>query len=139
MSLGADWCNAARGFMFALGCVQSMSCHNDTCPTGVATQNPLRQKALVVPDKAARVHSFHRATLEALAELVAASGNTHPADIRRNRVMRRIEGGRVLSFADVYPELQPGELLSGSQDRTYAANWSAATAESFSPRVPAHA
>ena len=139
MSLGADWCNAARGFMFAIGCVQSMSCHNDTCPTGIATQNSLRQNALVVPDKAERVRSFHNATLEALAELVAASGYTHPADVRRDRVMRRIEGGRVQSFADVYPELQPGELLSGSQDPVYAANWAAATAESFNPRMPARA
>ncbi|MBU2017745.1 MAG: FMN-binding glutamate synthase family protein, partial [Alphaproteobacteria bacterium] len=54
-ALGADWCNAARSFMFSLGCVQSMRCHTDTCPTGVATQSPARQRALVVPEKAERV------------------------------------------------------------------------------------
>jgi glutamate synthase domain-containing protein 2 len=135
MSLGADWCNSARGFMFALGCVQSLSCHTDTCPTGIATQNLLRQKALVVPDKAERVRAYHQGTLEALAELVAAAGYTHPADITRDRVMRRVEAGGVLSFAEVYPVLQPGELLSGAQDSVYAANWAAARAESFAPRV----
>ncbi|MCA3341183.1 MAG: FMN-binding glutamate synthase family protein, partial [Roseomonas sp.] len=46
LALGADWCNAARGFMFAIGCIQSLSCHTDHCPTGVATQDPTRQRAL---------------------------------------------------------------------------------------------
>ena len=69
LALGADWCNAARGFMFALGCIQSQSCHTDRCPVGVATQDPLRQRALVVPDKAQRVAQFHRTTLAALAEM----------------------------------------------------------------------
>ena len=74
MALGADWCNAARGFMFAVGCIQAQSCHTGQCPTGVTTQDPLRQRAIVVPDKAERVASFHRNTLHALAELVAAAG-----------------------------------------------------------------
>jgi hypothetical protein len=69
MALGADWCNAARGFMFALGCIQAQSCHTGKCPTGVTTQDPVRQRALVVPDKAERVLSFHQNTLVALAEL----------------------------------------------------------------------
>src|SRR3546814_9252512 len=60
LAFGADWCNAARGFMFALGCVQSRSCHTDRCPTGVATQDKARQRALVVPDKAERVRNFHQ-------------------------------------------------------------------------------
>src|SRR6185437_4387939 len=82
LALGADWCNAARGFMFALGCIQSQSCHTDRCPTGVATQNQFRQRALVVPDKAARVRSFHDSTLEALGDLVGASGLSHPSELR---------------------------------------------------------
>src|SRR5690606_15215788 len=56
LAIGADWVNAARGFMFALGCVQSLSCNTNRCPTGVATQDEVRQRALVVPDKAERVH-----------------------------------------------------------------------------------
>src|SRR5690349_18748402 len=74
MALGADWCNAARGFMFALGCIQSQSCHTDHCPTGVATQDPLRQRAIHVPSKAERVALYHKSTLKALAEVVAAAG-----------------------------------------------------------------
>ncbi|MFX7825289.1 glutamate synthase-related protein, partial [Acinetobacter baumannii] len=74
LALGADWCNSARGFMFALGCIQSQSCHTDRCPTGVATQNAQRARALVVPDKAERVYRFHQSTLHALQELVQAAG-----------------------------------------------------------------
>ena len=74
LAIGADWCNSARGFMFALGCIQSQNCHTDRCPTGVATQDPIRQRALVVPDKAERVFNFHRSTVEALAEVIAAAG-----------------------------------------------------------------
>ena len=73
-ALGADWCNAARAFMFSLGCVQSMRCHTDTCPTGVATQSPARQRGLVVPEKAERVARFQKATLDALHDIVVAGG-----------------------------------------------------------------
>ena len=67
-ALGADWCNAARGFMFALGCIQSLSCNTDRCPTGVTTQDPTRARALVVADKTERVRNYHRSMLHALAE-----------------------------------------------------------------------
>ena len=83
LAIGADWVNAARGFMFAIGCVQSQSCHTNRCPTGVATQDRLRQRALVVDDKATRVYHFHRKTLEALAEMLAAAGLEHPAGCGR--------------------------------------------------------
>ena len=79
MAIGADWCNSARGFMFALGCIQSLSCHTDQCPTGVTTQDPLRARALVVPHKIDRVYNYHHATLHALAELLAAAGSTSAA------------------------------------------------------------
>ena len=78
LAIGADWANAARGFMFAIGCVQSVSCNTNHCPTGVATQDPLRQSALVVADKAERVHNFHRLTLKALADMLGAAGLSHP-------------------------------------------------------------
>src|SRR5690606_17767158 len=70
LAIGADWVNSARGFMFAIGCIQSRTCHTNRCPTGVATQDPLRQRALVVPDKAERVYHFHRNTLQALSEML---------------------------------------------------------------------
>src|SRR5271170_6480391 len=116
MALGADWCNSARGFMFALGCIQSQSCHTDRCPTGVSTQDRSRQRALVVPDKAERVFHFHRSTVKALAELIAAAGLEHPADIRPLHIAKRLTAGEVSSYADVYRFLRPGELLDGTDD-----------------------
>jgi glutamate synthase domain-containing protein 2 len=82
--LGADWCNAARGFMFAIGCIQSQHCHTDRCPTGVATQDPRRQRALVVPDKIQRWCNFHRATLHELAEMTARRASSHPRSSSRS-------------------------------------------------------
>ena len=132
MAIGADWCNSARGFMFALGCVQSMSCHTDRCPTGVATQDPVRQRALVIPDKADRVANFHRNTLAALAELVAAAGLTHPSQIGPEHIVRRISGERIQLFSKIFPMLQPGELLDGeAEPAVYKFYWPKARADSF--------
>jgi hypothetical protein len=103
MALGADWCNSARGFMFAVGCIQSQSCHTDRCPTGVATQDPTRQRALVVPDKMQRVANFHRATLSELAELTAAAGLDHPTDFKPIHITRRVSPSVVATYADLYP------------------------------------
>ncbi len=131
MALGADWCNSARGFMFALGCIQSLSCHTDRCPTGVSTQDPARQRALVIPDKAERVYNFHRATIESLAELVGAAGLDHPSQFALVHFSRRVSQHEVKSFAELYPPLKPGELLSGTADRRYATAWDMASAEEF--------
>ncbi len=131
LALGADWCNSARGFMFALGCIQSLSCHTDRCPTGVSTQDPTRQRALVVPDKAERVYNFHRATIESLAELVAAAGLDHPTQFAPAHFSRRVSQHEVKSFAELYPPLKPGELLTGSADKRYEMAWAMASAEEF--------
>ena len=132
LALGADWCNSARGFMFALGCIQSMSCHTDKCPTGVATQDKLRQRALVVPDKAERVANFHRNTLAALAELVAAAGLTHPSDLSLEHIVRRMSGDRIQQFSRIFPALQPGELIDGeAEPAVYKYYWPKARADSF--------
>ena len=131
MALGADWCNSARGFMFALGCIQSQSCHTDRCPTGVSTQDRVRQRALVVPDKSERVFNFHRATVEALAELVAAAGLDHPTELTLSHFSRRVSPHEVKTFAELYPPLEPGELLAGTRDRRYANAWDIASAKEF--------
>jgi glutamate synthase domain-containing protein 2 len=131
MALGADWCNAARGFMFALGCIQSQSCHTDRCPTGVATQDPLRQRALFVPDKMQRVANFHRATLHELAEMTAAAGLDHPSQFRPIHISRRISPSEVVSFAEIYPSLAEGELTAGSGNPRWRAPWDMADPHSF--------
>jgi glutamate synthase domain-containing protein 2 len=136
LALGADWCNAARGFMFALGCVQAQSCHTDRCPSGVATQNPWRQRAIVVDDKAARVRQFHHNTLAALADLVGAAGLTDPGELRPMHILRRISPSEVRSFAEVYTFLEPGELLAGARHAHYAEQWAMADAGRFAPLPP---
>eukprot|EP01037_Dinobryon_pediforme_P013376 gene13376-13492_t len=135
LALGADWCNAARGFMFALGCVQSLSCHTDRCPTGVATQDPQRQRALFVPDKAERVANFHRSTLQALSELIGAAGLSHPRDIHPRQIMKRLSPTDVRSFADIYPSLRAGELLHGEVNRVYAQIWAMADSRWFDDKL----
>ena len=133
MALGADWCNSARGFMFALGCIQSQSCHTDRCPTGVATQDKARQRALVVPDKAERVFHFHRATVTALAEVVGAAGLDHPSELKPSHFARRIAANRVETYETLYRFLQPGELLAGTDDVRFRDAWPLAQARSFAP------
>lgn len=132
LALGADWCNAARGFMFAVGCIQAQSCHTGECPTGVATQDPLRQRAIVVPDKAERVASFHRNTLHALAELVAAAGLAHPSDLRPHHFLRRASSDKVISLAEQYEQLAPGQLAADpASSPRFAEAWALSTATSF--------
>jgi glutamate synthase domain-containing protein 2 len=133
MALGADWCNSARGFMFALGCIQSLSCHTDRCPTGVTTQDPTRNRALSVPLKTDRVFNYHHATLHALAELIAAAGLDHPQDIRPIHFSQRVSSTEVKSLAQLYPSLRPGELIDGTEDARFKDAWAMARAESFSP------
>jgi glutamate synthase domain-containing protein 2 len=133
MALGADWCNAARGFMFALGCIQSQSCHTDHCPTGVATQDLVRQRALVVPDKLDRVANFHASTMHSLIELTAAAGLDHPNEFRPHHFSRRISASQVMTFAELYPPLAPGELLNGPRDTRFRDAWDMAHASDFRP------
>ena len=133
MAIGADWCNSARGFMFALGCIQSLSCHTDRCPTGVTTQDPSRQRALVVPHKTDRVYNYHHATLHALAELLAAAGLEHPQQLLPIHFSKRSSATEVMSFAKLYPSLRPGELIDGTSDPRFREAWAMARAESFAP------
>jgi glutamate synthase domain-containing protein 2 len=139
LALGADWCNSARGFMFALGCIQAQSCHTGTCPTGVTTQDPQRQKALVVPDKADRVQHFHEQTLHTLKEIVAAAGLNHPNELRPQHIIRRVDGDVVKSMAGIYTYLKTGDLLDGRDDsggtstmhEVFNTYWPLARPESF--------
>jgi glutamate synthase domain-containing protein 2 len=137
MALGADWCNSARGFMFALGCIQSQSCHTDHCPTGVATQDPLRQQALVVPDKTERVYRFHHNTMDALGHLISAAGLTHPSQLKPHHLVRRVSPNQVKLVSALMPFLDPGELLDESQlarmPPVFSYYWPRAQAESFAP------
>ena len=139
LAMGADWCNAARGYMFALGCIQSLSCHTDRCPTGVATQNQARQRALVPEDKATRVLQFHENTLMALRELIAAAGLDHPNQLGPEHIIRRISSTKVSSLSMLLPFIEPGQLLDGKlpDHPVYQAFWAEARGDSFA--APARA
>ncbi len=130
-ALGADWCNVARGFMFAVGCIQAQTCNTGHCPTGVTTQDPLRQRAIVVADKSERVASFHRETVKSLAELLAAGGLNAPSDLKPHHIFRRIGDGRILTFAEQFTFLEPGQLLTGKVQNAFTEDWGRATAERF--------
>jgi glutamate synthase domain-containing protein 2 len=132
LALGADWTNAGRGYMFALGCIQSLICNTNRCPTGVATQDPLRQRALVVEDKAQRVANFHRNTMHALADMFAAAGLEHPSEIKPHHLVRRVGGAEIRLFSQLHVFLEPGELVEGKRKRSfYSHAWELARPDSF--------
>ena len=136
-ALGADWCNSARGFMFALGCIQAQTCHTGRCPTGVTTQDPKRQMALVVPSKAERVENFHRNTLEALQELLEAAGLQDPSEFSPRHIMQRVSETQVLHLSELVDTLAPLALLQkdiSSLPVTYQ-DWAHTSASRFGLNV----
>jgi glutamate synthase domain-containing protein 2 len=137
LALGADWCNAARGFMFALGCIQAQTCHTGRCPTGVATQDRNRQRALVVGDKAERVYNFHERTLHALKELVEAAGLTHPSEISAAHIVRRHAEDGTKLLINLLPFVSTGALLEDVCELpVFRIYWPQADAGSFAPVSP---
>lgn len=132
LAMGADWCNAGRGFMFALGCIQSQSCHTDRCPTGIATQDPKRSKHLDIPDKATRVFQYHRNTLRALKELLGAAGLSHPGQLTPEHILRRVSPVEVRSIGALYRFLKPGDLIGKVPDHAVFQDfWAKARSDSF--------
>ncbi len=120
VALGADVVNSARGMMMALGCIQSRSCNTDHCPTGIATQNPARTKGLVVGDKATRVASFHRATVENLTELLGVAGLSSLDELQPKHINRRVQGTEIKTYEQLYPRISPKCLL---HDETVPVDW----------------
>ncbi|AMN67027.1 FMN-binding glutamate synthase family protein [Psychrobacter sp. P11G5] len=132
IALGADWCNSARGFMFAVGCIQSRSCHTNTCPTGVATQDPYRQKALDVPSKAERVASFHKNTLKSLSNIVGAVGLQHPSQLQPYHIARRLDDGQIKLLSKFFYFTDRGALLNSSaRADVFNQMWVMANPDSF--------
>ncbi len=138
-ALGADWCNSARGFMFSVGCIQAQVCDTGFCPTGVTTQDPDRQKALVVTDKSERVYHFHKETLKALKEIVEAAGLHHPIEINTRHIVRRVSANEVRLLEDLLPDIAAGSLLSNDEGnnlpKVFQMYWGIAQAESFAAKL----
>jgi len=134
LALGADWCNSARGFMFALGCIQAQTCHTGNCPTGVTTQDPQRQIALVVPTKAERVKNFHHHTLVSLQELLQAAGLKSPQEVKAQHFSHRLNGHETQTLAQMYPALSAGALLKDNFSKLpepFKSYWAKAQAGHF--------
>jgi glutamate synthase domain-containing protein 2 len=134
IALGADWCNAGRGFMFALGCIQALSCHNDKCPTGIATQDPSRWRHLEPEDKGQRVRNYHENTLRALRDLLGAAGLNDPSELGPEHILRRVSPVEIRSLAALYRYLGPGELLDRVPEHVvFREYWADARSDSFAP------
>ncbi|NNE53488.1 MAG: FMN-binding glutamate synthase family protein [Sulfitobacter sp.] len=132
LAIGADWCNAARGFMFAIGCIQAQACHTNHCPVGVATQDKTRMRALDVDHKSQRVARFHHNTLEALGEITGAAGLDHPSKFMPHHLMLRRGDRRMTEAQDVYAYLREGFLLDDGKDNPdYRQRWARARADDF--------
>ncbi|MFC3196649.1 FMN-binding glutamate synthase family protein [Parapedobacter deserti] len=132
-ALGADICTSARGMMMALGCIQALQCHANTCPTGVATQDPELVKGLVVADKRARVANFHRETVKSAGELMGAAGIKHPDDIHRVYIHRRISPNKVETYLDTYPYIPTGSLRQAPWPKSFELLMKISRPDSFKP------
>jgi glutamate synthase domain-containing protein 2 len=132
---GADWCNAARAFMFSVGCIQAQRCHLGTCPTGVTAQDPGRQRGLVPEVQGERSARFHDKTVDALMEIVASAGLNHPGELEPHHLMHRSGPEKAVPMDQVHPFLPEGALLDAPDDTIYADFWRAAQAESFRPAI----
>ncbi len=132
MALGANWCNSARGFMMALGCLQSQKCHTNECPVGIATQDPRRQRGLVVEEKYQRIANFQRHTLESLFELTAAAGLSSPQQLSLEHFQRRNPNGDAIAL-QTHLKLNDSELVNGEISDIWRTPWQYANPDSFKP------
>lgn len=133
IALGADLCNSARGMMFAIGCIQALECNTNTCPTGVATQDPSLMKGLVVEDKKTRVFNYHRLTVASAIELLGAAGLRHPYQLTRAYINRRISPNVMQSYIETFPYIPEGSLLKTPYPLKYELGMALSTAKSFAP------
>jgi len=131
LCLGADLCNSARGMMLAMGCIQSLQCNTNACPTGITTQNPALINGLVVTDKIDRVANFHKETVSSVADILAAVGLTNSEQLDRSQIFRRISQTSICSYDEIYPPLPVGCFLDGQVPKVFRDDLSLANAKSF--------
>lgn len=131
IALGADICSSARGMMFALGCVQSLRCHTNHCPTGITTQDPHRRYALNIDVKAPYVKNFHHATLKSFLEVIGAVGLWHPEDLHPGHIHRRVSASQALTYDKIFNFLTTHQLIDGTAPENYKELWQKADENSF--------
>ena len=134
LSLGADICNSARGMMFAIGCVQSLSCNTNTCPTGVATQDPKLYKGLDVNHKSNRVAMFHKKTILAMVDILSSTGHSSTEHLNRTHIFRRVDQHTVLRYDEIFPLIHPGSFMDEDDaPKAYQLHLKEACASTFKP------
>lgn len=131
VAMGADVCYSARGMMMSLGCIQALQCNTNTCPTGVATQNPWLIRGLDVEDKKNRVRNYHHATVESVCELIGAMGLSDTTELRPWHLMRRFGPFEVKHYGEIFNYLNDGDLLKPTPPKAFARAWDVARADSF--------
>src|SRR5699024_1857501 len=131
IALGADMCNAARAFMFAVGCIQAQRCHTNSCPTGVTTQDPARTRALIPAIKALQVRNFHDATVSSFLDIVGTLGLASPDELSPDHVHHRPNYGPACTYQDMHPQVESGDFLAGRIPEAYAKDWARARADRF--------
>lgn len=134
LALGADLCNSARGMMLATGCVHSLTCNSNRCPSGVATQDPSLYQAVVISDKAPRVARYHHGTVHATAELIASAGLHHTSELNRTHIFRRVNQTHIMRYDEVFPYIRRGALLGEDIPERYAMHMREADPEQFIPQ-----
>ena len=131
VALGADMCNSARAMMMALGCIQALECNKNTCPTGVATQDPELVDGLVIDDKKVRVANFHKNTVESFVELMAAAGIDNPSKLNRHQLNRRVFMNEVKTLEEIYPSIPVSSMLANPVPERYRMSFESASSEKF--------
>ncbi|WP_371195676.1 FMN-binding glutamate synthase family protein [Glaciecola sp. SC05] len=133
LAIGADICNSARGMMLALGCVQSLSCNTNRCPTGVATQDPKLSKGLVPEEKSERVYNFQQKTVHAAVDIMSSAGIQSPHEVNRTHIFRRVSQEQVKRYDQVFPLVKPGAFVSGDIPERYRLDVAESSAATFKP------
>jgi glutamate synthase domain-containing protein 2 len=131
IAIGADVCNVARPMMFAVGCIQAQRCHTNTCPTGVATQDIRRARAIHIEKRGEDVMQYHRATIKSFLDITGSVGAAHPDELHPGLILRRQADRTAKTYAELFPAVSTGALLGDALPEHYAADWAAASAERF--------
>ncbi|AZA09649.1 FMN-binding glutamate synthase family protein [Corynebacterium pseudopelargi] len=138
LALGADYCNAARPMMMAVGCIQAQKCQTNRCPTGVATQNKWLAHGIDIDDKGERVYQYQKATVESAMHLLASMGLDDFDALGPRHVVRRVDEYHLVTYADIAEWLEPNALLEGTASDSWAKDFETANADRFQEPAAAH-
>lgn len=131
LALGADLCNMARPMMFAVGCIQALRCDTNTCPSGVATQDPRRARAVDVDDRGEHVKRFHEQTIKSFLTVLGIVGCSHPDQLTPGHMFRRGADDIGRPYDAIYAYCEPGDLLEGRIPDAFKHDWALAATDHF--------